>query len=89
MSRTWDIWWDFEWEAGVLKGILVETSHPDYQHVPYLYRLPLCECQDSSGHVDEWETVWFEALRSDLLSGRTSIHTLMKSLGHQKQRSRT
>ncbi len=86
-NRPWSIWWDFTWEIDETgpSHIIVQTDHPDYQHVHYIYKFTMSECEDSAGHVDSWVENWFDRFRDDVTSGRHSIHKIMKSLGHRKK----
>lgn len=88
-NRPWSVWWDFTWEIDETgpSHIIIQSDHPDYQHIHYIYRFPITECEDSAGHVDSWVEDWFNPFRDNLTSGRESIHTLMKTLGHKKETS--
>lgn len=81
--QTWSIWWDFLWEEKELKYVIVETNHPRYRHLPYIFKFPISEClQDDT--IDNWERTWFRPFVDDIMSGRKSIHKIMKSLEKQK-----
>jgi hypothetical protein len=84
-NRPWNIWRDFRWEQNDLKWIVVQTDHPDYQHIDYIYRFAIEECTDSTGSVEYWVDTWFRQFNDDIASGRHSIHKLMKALGYEKQ----
>lgn len=85
-NRPWTVWWDFTWEIDETgpSHVIVQTDHPDYQHVHYIYRFPLNEIEDVDGHIDGWIERWFNPFRDDIISGRHSIHKLMKALGYTK-----
>jgi hypothetical protein len=85
-NRPWGVWWDFTWEIDDTgpSHIIVQTDHPDYQHVHYIYRFPIAECEDENGHIDHWEETWYHQFESDVLSGRHSIHKIMSGLGYKK-----
>ena len=80
MSQPWDIWWDFQWEGTDLKWIVIQTNHPSYRDLDYLHRLPVSECANKDGHIDDWVDGWFQEFRDDLLSGRMSLHEYVKSV---------
>jgi hypothetical protein len=84
MRQPWSIWWDFRSDDGYVRWIVVQTDHPDYERIDYIYCLPIELCEDSKGQVDDWVKEWFRPFRDDLLNARKSIHTLMKQLGHTK-----
>lgn len=83
-NRPWSIWWDFRWEGDHITHIVVQSDHPDYQHVDYIYRFPIAECEDEFGYVDGWVENWFTKFESDITSGRHSIHKIMRGLGYEK-----
>ncbi len=79
-NRPWGIWWDFSWELDETgpSHIIVQTDHPKYQNVDYIYRFAIQDCEDDSGYIDSWEENWFKPFRADVLSGRISINSIMK-----------
>jgi hypothetical protein len=83
-NRPWDVWWDFRWAGEELKWIVIQSDHPNYNHVDYIHRLPISECEDRGGQIDDWVETWFTPFRHDLITGRVSIHALMKELGYEK-----
>jgi hypothetical protein len=86
-NRPWSVWWDFSWEIDETgpSHIIVQTDHPSYQHVHCIYRFPISECEDENGYIDHWVETWFHNFESDVLSGRRSIHQIMKELGYDKK----
>lgn len=84
-NRPWHIWWDFRWEDHKLKWVVVQTDHPRYDHVDYIYRFPIESCVDKNGRIDSWEKSWFLKFRDDLKSGRQNISEVMKSVGCTKR----
>lgn len=78
--RPWSIWWDFRHDRDDMY-VVVQTSHPDYQHVDVIYE---CEA-DSEG---EFYTFYeqFDDLVKQIYSGNISLHKWMKGLGHKKGR---
>lgn len=83
-NRPWRVWWDFRWEDNEIKWVVVQTDHPQYQHVDYVYRFPIEECRDERGYIDSWEKNWFTKFENDITSGRHSIHKIMKAMGYEK-----
>lgn len=83
-NRPWSVWWDFRWKDDDLKWIVVQTDHPQYRHVDYIYRFNIEDCEDKNGHVDTWIETWFTKFEDDVTSGRHSIHKIMKAMGHEK-----
>jgi hypothetical protein len=83
-NRPWNVWWDTRWESDVMRWIVVQTDHPDYQHVDYIYKFDISECVDGHGYIDAWVESWFNKFRDDVTSGRHSIHKIMRSLGYSK-----
>lgn len=84
-NRPWTIWWNFRWnkDHSDLEWVDVLTDHPDYTNIDYIYRFKIEDCLEGE-YIDKWETEWFYPFRDDYISGRESIHTLMKELGHKK-----
>jgi hypothetical protein len=80
MNRPWSIWWDFRWEGDHIVSIVVQTDHPKYTHVDYIYCFPIKECEDEFGYVDTWVENWFTKFRDDVMGGRQSLHKIIKSL---------
>lgn len=83
-DTTWNIWWDFRHEGDHITHVVIQTDHPQYRHVDYIHCLPIEECEDENGYVDTWVEKWFEPFRQDVVSGRVSLHTTMRLLGHTK-----
>ena len=84
-NRPWSIWWDFRWEGGNIKYVVVQTDHPQYQHVDYIYRFPIDEICEKDGTVDGWVDGWFRPFVEDIYAGRESLHDTMKYAGHMKE----
>lgn len=86
-NRPWSVWWDFTWEIDETgpSHVIIQSDHPDYAQVHYIYKFTVAECEDATGHVDHWIETWFNPFRDDVVSGRQSIHKLMKALGHKKE----
>jgi hypothetical protein len=78
-NRPWSVWWDFQWEGDNLDNIVVQTNHPKYAHVDYIYQFPIAECTDKFGYVDAWVENWFKKFETDVTSGRLSLHDIMKA----------
>lgn len=51
-TQPWSVWWDFRSENCHLKWVVVQTDHPDYKDVDYIYRFPLESCTDETGTID-------------------------------------
>lgn len=83
-NRPWGIWWDFRWEGSDIKWVVIQTDHPQYQHIDYIYRFPIEECKNEHGYIDEWEETWFNKFSLDIKEGRVNIHEIMKNEGHEK-----
>lgn len=47
-NRPWSIWWNFRREGDNLKWVVIQTDHPQYDHVDYMMRFPIedCKCED-------------------------------------------
>jgi hypothetical protein len=82
-NRPWSIWWNFTLESS---HIIIQTDHPDYQDLHYIYKFTVAECEDGRGYIDNWVKTWFNKFRDDVMSGRKNIHTIMKDAGHEKLR---
>ena len=82
---VWDIWWDFRNENNQ-EWIVVQTNHPDYQHVDYITRYSVEDCTDENGHIDDWIENTFHVFRENIIQGRSSLHTIMKEFGHAKSK---
>ena len=83
-NRPWSVWWDFRNEGDRVTHVVVQTNHPQYTHVDYIYRFPIAECANEFGHVDGWVQDWFAKFESDITSGRISIHKVMRKLGYKE-----
>lgn len=59
---------------------IVQSDHPSYRHVDYMYEFE----PDQDGEFYYFYD-WFDKFRSDLYSGRISLHEEMKKLGHSKK----
>ena len=84
-NRPWRVWWDFRWEGDHITHVVVQTDHPQYTHVDYIYRFDIRDCEDSQGHVDTWVETWYNKFESDVISGRHSIHKIMRAMGYREQ----
>ena len=84
MNRPWGVWWDFRWDGADLKWIVVQTDHPQYKHVDYVYRFDIKDCADEKGQIDKWIETWFDKFSLDITEGRVSIHEIMKKKGYEK-----
>jgi hypothetical protein len=84
LNRPWHVWWDFRWEDNDIKWVVVQTNHPDYKHVDYIYRFTIDECADEEGYIDSWIETWFNKFSLDIKEGRVSIHEIMKKEGYEK-----
>jgi hypothetical protein len=89
MNRPWTIWWDFTWEIDETgpSHVIVQTDHPDYQYVRFIHHFPMSDIEDDAGCIDSWVETWFLPFRDDVVSGRKSIHDLMKNLGYKKEKN--
>jgi hypothetical protein len=84
-NRPWEIWWDFRWHEGAIQWVVVQTDHPKYKHVDFIYRFPIDELQGPDGAIDEWVDGWFNPFVSDIYAGRESLHEVMKYAGHSTE----
>lgn len=84
MNRPWHVWWDFRWQNNDIKWVVIQTDHPYYKHVDYIYRFAIDECEDEKGCIDNWVETWFDKFSLDIIEGRVNIHEIMKSEGYEK-----
>lgn len=81
----WTIWWDTRWQNYEITDIVVQTDHPNYQHVDYMFRFPLNECTDENGNIDKWIEEWFDPFVNSVKTGQHSLHKVMLGLGYRKK----
>ena len=82
-NRPWGVWWDSVWEGDHITHIVVQTDHPSYSKLDYIYKFPIKDCEDEFGYVDTWVEKCFRPFESDVISGRISIHKLIKELKNE------
>lgn len=77
-NRPWGIWWDFDNDH-----IKIQTNHPAYSHIDYIYKFPIKDFEDSHGFIDDKFDKWFNAFVDDVMSGRKSLHKIMKEINNE------
>jgi len=77
-NRPFCIWWDFR-----VDDVVVQTDHPQYSHVDYIFKMPFDSIQ-VNGTIDHWDETYFKNFSLDIMSGRVSIHKIMREQGHVK-----
>lgn len=80
MEPLWTVWWDFVWTDKEITHYVIQTDHPQYEHVDHIHKFKLSTFETHDDFED-----WFAGFKSNIKSGRVSIHTLMKSLGYKKK----
>lgn len=81
----WSVWWDFTHDNPDGMHVIVQSNHPDYDHVYAVYDFPV-DSIAKNGYIDSWIEEWFNPFQADVESGRIVWHDLMRELGHSPQR---
>lgn len=84
-NQPWNIWWNFRRVDDKILWVVVQTDHPKYTHIDYIYRFPIDDLRSTNGAIDEWVDSWFNPFQSDIKSGRKSLHKIMKSASYSKE----